>query len=148
MQQFKLGKVSKMGERDPKYGQTYWAETDGSDFPVMFNSSASYMPDGASITAEESTRKTSKKGTEYLRLSKVKVLESAPAREEPAKNAPEMNTGHFRLIYSELRKQTALLEKLAGEAPEKVIEPEDDWVPSEVDMSEAPDFLQPDVKEA
>lgn len=60
-----------LGERDPKYGQTYWSYTHDSNTPVMFNLMEGSVGDGSVITAEEVLLKTSSKGTEYHRLKKV-----------------------------------------------------------------------------
>jgi len=56
-----------------KYGHSYWSYTHDSDVPVMFNLMEGSVQDGTTISAETIELKTSSKGTEYLRLKKVKV---------------------------------------------------------------------------
>lgn len=137
MQVYTLTKVTKMGERHPEYGQTWWGDVKEIDFPVMFNTKVDYVGAGQVLTADEQTKKTSAKGTEYMRLSKVKLAE---AEKPQAESSPSLNTGNFKLIYSELRKQTALLQKLVGEPSEKATE----QMPDDLDMSDdmPEDFLE------
>lgn len=124
MQVYKLTKVNKMGENDPKYGATYWANVEGGDLPVMFNSSASYVPDGATITAEEQEVKVSAKGTNYLRLKKVKLAE--PDKKEEQKTETSMNSGNFKLLYSELRALNKKVDKLLGEDVVVDVDPDEE----------------------
>jgi hypothetical protein len=72
MQVFELKDPKVMGEEDPKYGYTFWSLTDG-DYPVMFNSKNGNILPGTRLMAEVANLKTSKNGTEYLRLSKTKI---------------------------------------------------------------------------
>lgn len=78
MKQLTISKVSKLGENDPKYGQTYWAEVDEQNEPVMFNLMTGSVQEGDVVTAEEVLLKTSSKGNDYHRLKKVKVQETNP----------------------------------------------------------------------
>ena len=65
-----------MGEPDEKYGTTFWGETQEQLEPVMFNLMEGEPQVGDKITAEEVLLKTSKKGTEYHRLKKVKIVDN------------------------------------------------------------------------
>jgi hypothetical protein len=71
--QFTLKNPAKMGDKDPKYGQSWWSYTHDADTPVMFNLMDGEVRDGSVITTEEWVNKQSSKGTDYLRLKKVKV---------------------------------------------------------------------------
>lgn len=73
MNKFTLDKVTKLGDFDEKYGQTYWAETTEQLEPLKFNSLNQDIGTGDTITAEERLLKTSSKGTEYHQLRKVKI---------------------------------------------------------------------------
>lgn len=74
MRQFTLTEDAKvMGDKDPQYGYTLWGKTEDGD--IMFNSQKGSFVEGTTIVAETATPRTSKKGTDYLRLSKVKELE-------------------------------------------------------------------------
>jgi len=66
-----------LGDPDPKYGQTYWAEVEESNDPVKFNlmQRVDIMP-GRKIFAEEKEDKTSKAGNDYTQLRKVKLSEN------------------------------------------------------------------------
>lgn len=68
-----------LGDKHPTYGYSVWSETDG-DYPVMFNvqDEKKLMP-GVRVTYEDSQGKTSAKGKDYLRLSKVKFEDSPQA---------------------------------------------------------------------
>lgn len=81
MPTFTLKDPKKMGERDPKYGQSYWAYTQESQVPVKFNLMEGDVTDGQKITCEEYSVKTSAKGTDYHQLKKVRpegVVKSVP----------------------------------------------------------------------
>lgn len=75
MNKFTLTKASKMGDPDPKYGQTYWAEgtTEDTDEHQLMFSTNKTIEKGAVITCEESVNKTSKKGAPYLLLRGVQI---------------------------------------------------------------------------
>lgn len=79
--QFTIKRVNPLGDRDPKYGQTFWAEVDEQIQPVMFNLINGSVQDGDRITTTEVVLKTSGKGTEYHRLKKVTV--------QPGTNQPQ-----------------------------------------------------------
>lgn len=73
MKTFTLKDPVPLGDKDPKYGQTYWSYTHDQDLPVMFNLMEGEVGDGTVVTTEEWVNKQSAKGTEYMRLKKVKV---------------------------------------------------------------------------
>lgn len=83
MKQFVVKKASALGDKDPKYGQSYWCEVEEQIQPVMFNLMEGSVQEGDRITAEEILLKTSSKGTEYHRLKKVKVEEASPRMVTP-----------------------------------------------------------------
>lgn len=115
-----------MGERDPKYGYTFWATTFDSDFPIMFNY-RDPVNDGQSIACEEYTSKTSAKGTEYLRLKGVKVLENSGSQEEavptpanqsiksPNEHSGAAVSGQWKLVMSKLNDIHKDIKSLMGE---------------------------------
>ena len=127
-----------------KYGNRFWASVKEIGKPVMFNARASYLNAGQVIIAEEQSEKTSSKGTAYLMLKKTKLAESGKTEEKA--ESPPINAGNFQLIYSELRKQTAMLEKLIGDQdeptppdePEPDVEPIIDDVDDEIDINSIP----------
>lgn len=82
MQVFELKEPNIMGEEHPQYGFTFWSITDG-EYPVMFNSKQGNIIPGTRIMAEEADLRTSKNGTEYLRLKKVKLEDSPTDKQEP-----------------------------------------------------------------
>lgn len=74
MKEFTVTKANMMGEPDPKYGVTWWAEVKEQKEPVMFNiMRQDNIEPGDVLTAEEVLLKTSAKGTEYHRLKKVQL---------------------------------------------------------------------------
>lgn len=82
MHEFTLKDPRKMGEHDPKYGQSYWAYTHESQMPVKFNLMDGDVHDGSKITCEEYAVRKSSKGTEYQQLKKVRVEgASAPQKQ-------------------------------------------------------------------
>ena len=82
MPTFTLKDPKKMGDNDPKYGQSYWAYTHESQLPVKFNLMEGTVSDGQKITCEEAATKTSSKGTDYQQLRKVKPVGSDPLYED------------------------------------------------------------------
>ena len=78
MKQFVIKKVNQLGDKDPKYGATFWAEVEEQAQPVMFNLMSGTPQEGDRISSEEVLLKTSGKGTEYHRLKKVKLEEASP----------------------------------------------------------------------
>ena len=155
---YTLAKANKMGDYSSQYGQQYWGEGDEQGaLPIMFNSQNQNIVDGAVITAEERVERTSKKsGNLYHFLKKVRVLSGADA---PASNmqpssssdsssdsdSSSSNVREDSEILTELKLQTALLRKLAGEAEPKA-EPTEDVLPEAneilegepVDLSDIP----------
>lgn len=71
-----------MGERDEKYGQTWYATVEEMQFPVMFNLMEGSVQEGDQITFEEQSVQRFKsgknQGKEYRRLKKVRVRETNP----------------------------------------------------------------------
>lgn len=64
----------KLGEYDPKYGQSYWAEVTEHLEPVKFNVMTTDQIDlEDQIECEERVQKRSAKGKDYYQLKKVKV---------------------------------------------------------------------------
>lgn len=126
-----------MGDPHPEYGQTWWGKAKETDFPLMFNTKTSYIGEGQVLTAEEQEKKTSGKGTEYLRLKKIKLAEKEEPKTE-AKASSQISEGQFKLIYGELRAIHAIVEKLSGE--DTVAEPTPDEISGkdEIDLSEIP----------
>lgn len=74
---YTIDEINRLGEKDTKYGITYWAKTLEEDTPVMFNSmeelEVNEQNPTISITAEERVEKQSAKGNNYYRLKKVRV---------------------------------------------------------------------------
>lgn len=127
----KLVKVSKLGEPDEKFGQRYWAETDST--PVMFSSNSEFG-DGDSISYEESTSKTSAKGTDYLQLKKVKKMqEDLP---EP-KSQQTVSTQAPGITYEQGDEIIRLLKKLTNEIHEEETVT-DEEVNNEINMEDIP----------
>lgn len=92
MQIFTIKKADPIGEKDDKYGWTIWAEAEETDSPVMFNSHKDPIVAGTQLVAEETESKTSKKGTAYLRLKRIKLSE--PKEATPTqKTAQTSSTG-------------------------------------------------------
>jgi len=110
----KISKISKLGEKDPTYGQKYWCEVMDSLTPLMFNSQQEFQA-GDDVTYESSEPKKSSKGTDYLLVKKVRKTGQTTLPQAPQDSPNE--------VLAELRKQTALLQKLAGDSPDEVIEP-------------------------
>lgn len=102
MPTFTLKDPKKMGDHDPKYGQSYWAYTHESQLPVKFNLMEGTVSDGQKITCEEAATKTSSKGTDYQQLRKVKPFTN---EEQPAqtsfKPAYEPREDHHEAIKAQ-----------------------------------------------
>lgn len=130
MHTFTLKDVRKLGERDEKYGQSYWGYTHESQMPVKFNSMSDDVPGNAKISCEEYTVRKSNKGTEYQQLRKVKI-------EGASTDAPAQSSN------SQLDRIEAMLVQLTGgakkEAPvaetttDEVHEDEDEEEPINLD---------------
>lgn len=131
MPQYKLDKVSKLGDMDAKFGQRYWCETSDQVEPLMFNSLDETIKDGDTITAEEvllkSTKPNPEKGKEsqpYHQLKKVKVVKTAQLDGktyeangvDPVKLRPSLTTEELLVQKSEqLDRIEAKIDKLIGE---------------------------------
>lgn len=95
MNKFTITSASKMGEPDPQYGQSYWANAQGVDTPLMFSTNKE-VQEGATISCEESVNKTSKKGQEYLLLRKVSVeVPGFPSDTKPAESTATKTTKSY-----------------------------------------------------
>lgn len=93
MFKYTLDEINQLGEKDAKYGITYWAKTLEEEVPVMFNSMEVLAVSESSpiiqITAEERVEKQSAKGNNYYRLKKVKVISiSTTSSVEPTTSSP------------------------------------------------------------
>lgn len=119
MNLFNLVDLNKMGDFDEKWGQAYWGKTDD-DRNIKFNSMNQDIIAPCTISAEETTSKTSSKGTAYLQLKKVKVAESASVDAVATSPAPtKENTSvpaHAQLdrIEEQLQEVNSKLDKLMG----------------------------------
>lgn len=96
-----------MGDNDPKYGQIWWSQTHDSDKPVMFNLMSGTVGDGAVISFEESINKQSAKGTDYLRLRKVKIESSGVTH---GSAPPNDSSKLLTLIYEDTQKILKLVD--------------------------------------
>lgn len=107
--QYTLINPKPLGDNDPKYGQTWWSDSHDSDKPLMFNLMTGEVGDGAVISFEESVNKQSAKGTDYLRLRKVKV-ESPGAANGPVMTRSGDSGKLLELIYSDTQKILQLVD--------------------------------------
>lgn len=114
MQLFNLVDLAKMGDYHETYHQAYWGKTD-EEKAVKFNSSNREIVAPCTIMAEETTAKTSAKGTPYLQLKKVKVAERSSEGVEmaPESSTPAQNSQLDR-IESQLQEIDSKLDKLMG----------------------------------
>lgn len=91
MEKYVIKTAFKMGEADPKYGQTWYCTVEEVPVPIMFNlmSGSVQELDRISFETQELHKFKSGKnqGKEYRRLKKVKVEEHAPRLVEPANNS-------------------------------------------------------------
>lgn len=141
--QFTLIDPSKMGARHAEYGQTWWSDVEGGDQPVMFNlMGEDELGLMSKIEAETVELKTSKKGTDYLRLKKVKVLGKGTTGEPEAAPVSGGLQPDLRMIYAVARDNNRLLKQLAGEevkqaksAFDNVVDVDPD---EEIDLSQIP----------
>lgn len=116
--EFVLIDPAKLGDRDPKYGQAYWSDVEGGDQPVMFNlMSSEDLGIMSKVSSDEVVLATSKKGNDYLRLKKVKVLSTGTLNTvEPSEDTkPAGLQPDLRMIYAVVRDNNRLLKQLAGE---------------------------------
>lgn len=87
MYKYKLDGINRMGEPHEKYGTAYWCTSPESDLPLKFNSMnadlAELIENGPfEIVAEEKEERESAKGTPYLSLKKVKLVEPTQITKE------------------------------------------------------------------
>lgn len=110
MFEYTFSKVSKFGELDVKFGQTYWAEVHEHLQPVMFNSMNEDIDLDDKIVAEERSEKKSSKGTMYYRLKKVRVVG------KNGSDGPKMAQGDSSAdVRDQLNRIEAKLDKLLGQ---------------------------------
>lgn len=86
---YTLTKCSKLGEHDPKYGTRYWGDALESALPVSFNSMDQTIGAGQQIEFETMAEKSSKKGTKYMQLYKVKVIGNIAGSQSEGVPAPQ-----------------------------------------------------------
>lgn len=73
-----------MGEKHPDFGFSYWTEVEEIDLPVMFSTHEMNFTVGQGIVAESQEKKTSAKGNDYMRLKKVKKVDSGSQGSSPS----------------------------------------------------------------
>lgn len=112
MKKLNLDTLKHLGEYDEKYGQTYWGTSQEQLQPVMFNSMERGLSAPLTIEAEEVLVKESKKGTEYHRLKKVKVVEDNITEQMKAAAAPTLSLAQG--VKDSLDRIEAKLDKLLG----------------------------------
>lgn len=108
MFQYKLDKVNKLGEYDATYGQKYWCASVDAELTLSFNSQNQDVMAGDTIEAEETSNKRSTKGTDYLQLKKVKVIDSI--QEKPPHKPVEAQTALSEGFNDEDRTQLQRIE--------------------------------------
>jgi hypothetical protein len=129
---YTIKSLKPMGEAHEVYGQRYWGYVEETIQPIMFNSKGDVSA-GDKITCESQEERESKSGNKYLSLKKVRKSDGAAEQQ----TAPvEGGSATMTFILNELKKQTALLQKLAGEEKEVVVKPDDDV--DEVDLGGIP----------
>lgn len=134
---YTFSKLVKLGEPDPKYGVTYWAEPNEQVTPVKFNSMNQDIKDSDTIEAEEVLLKTSTKtGNDYHQLKKVKVITPDSMRVakpalEAMRNAPS--------TQSQLDRIEAKLDRVLSFTEIQTLAPID---PNDADITSVPDFLR------
>lgn len=134
MKTFTIAKVNKLGELDDTYGQQFWADVSEQLEPVMFNLVAGHeVGVGDTITAETVELKTSKKGKDYHRLKKVKVVDG---NTQPGPGI-EVQTVRIDPIQPQLDRIEAKLDRLLDEQPVTSD-------PLDLDITNRPDFLTPE----
>ena len=145
MPELKLSKVNKLGDADPKYGQSWWGEVN-QDKPVMFNTMSGEFSDGCVIEYEERVEKVSKseKKTPYWRLRKVSLKEAGVI------TAADTSVGSSGKPPAALQGFSPEIEKMIREIHESVVgtpvSPKADVLPTdaevlggtEVDLSDIP----------
>lgn len=119
MEQFTIKTAFALGERDEKYGQSWYATVQEMTFPIMFNLMEGSVQELDKITFE--TQEISKfksgknAGKEYRRLKKVKVVEGASRMIEPEKPAQQSE-----VLSDILKRLTALENKVFGSDTEEI----------------------------
>jgi len=88
---FTLDGIKRMGEPHETYGQAYWCSSPDLDEPIKFNSMDDTLEEKlesgpVQIVAEEKSERQSAKGTTYIQLKKVKLVEKVA---EPGGALPE-----------------------------------------------------------
>jgi hypothetical protein len=122
-----LSEVSKLGEFHPDYGQAYWGSVSDDLTPVKFNSKNEYIAVGDVIEYEEKSTKKSMKGTEYLQLKKVKVVEGGKVSPPPS-SAPTSDLDEVIIRLSRIEEK---LDEFMGIKP----------IPDTEDATMPKDFL-------
>lgn len=94
MIQYTLDSVKRMGAPHEKFGSAYWCTSAESDLPIKFNSMNADLEHELesgplTIVAEEKEEKESAKGTAYISLRKVKLVEK-PTQASESKITPEL----------------------------------------------------------
>lgn len=111
-------KISPLGDKDPKYGQTYYGTVEEAQMPVMFNlMNPVDFEEGMPFTSEEYTVKTSKAGKDYMRLKKVKVLTGA----KPLATVAPVKDTLLEQIFNNTQEILAIL-KAETKVADRVIE--------------------------
>lgn len=110
MQTFTLTNVNPMGDPHPQYGQTYWADAEGSDVNLMFSTNKP-VGAGSVVSCEESVNKTSAKGKSYLLLKSVQVQDASGAQVKAP--APAKKTGYAKRDDSAIKAQWAIGQAVA-----------------------------------
>lgn len=122
MEIYTIKKADPIGEKDEKYGFTIWAEVEETDSPVMFNSHKDPIVTGTQLVAEETESKTSKKGTAYLRLKRVKLSEpKEPSQTETATPATQSQLDRIEKKIDTLLRTANLVEEFSeADIPEDI----------------------------
>ena len=95
MNEYFLSSCKPMGERDEKYGTSFWAESPASATPLKFNSMGD-VSTGDTISFETMKPAISKSsGKPYTQLYKVKVVKSDARAEEPEQRTLREVAGMF-----------------------------------------------------
>jgi hypothetical protein len=103
---YQIAELSKLGEFDETYGQTYWVKVSDDLMPLKFNSKDQHIGVGDNIECEEKAMKKSNKGIEYWQLKKVRVVEAA--------SPPQKSTAPSAESQTQLDRIEAKLDKLLG----------------------------------
>ena len=148
---YTLTACSPLGDFDDKYGQRHWGEALETGKPVSFNS-MTVVPAGSRITFETMAEKTSKKGTEYVQLYKVKVIghiDPAQAQIEPTE-APESLKEALERIYTALEELKEMVSDFFGEgkrAPYEAEQTDDGLIDVSDPKEKFPEIADSDIPE-